>query len=528
MPVISQQDKESLLRSGQFDADWYMAAYHDVRDTGLDAAEHFLRIGKRLGRSANARAYEAQNDTAAPGDTRTAPPASPSVDERATDMAAVDGHVPDEVRRLAHRSRLFDPDWYRSRFERFITQPDDLLHDYLTSLEIDPRRDPGPLFSTSFYAANHSDLSGMHPFVHFLRYGMHEGRTAFAPAKVNRLLENADLAQVEQPAALLESGRPTVVLSWADGNVFFGEIARYTAQYLSGLGFCAEHAEALTDRDPATCNIVIVAPHEFCVYGPGRDWPAETLEQAIYFNTEQWQAGPFVLAYGFAVRSAKVLDLNPASAAVFAQLGIRAAFVPLLPIAGSCFDHPDQPLSARVRQLKAVKPLTHPERFADRPYDVLFVGAANERRSRLLAALAPALSEFDSFLHCPRFDRPVDASDPDMLSSADVAQLARNSKILLNIHEDEGRYFEWHRLFLSGMMEGCVVLTEPCDHMGAASPSEHYLEATAEDMPSLLHRLLRMSDGQATMERIHGNCRALRDKVVAGGAGWWRDREPRR
>ena len=86
----------------------------------------------------------------------------------------------------------------------------------------------------------------------------------------------------------------------------------------------------------------------------------------------------------------------------------------------------------------------------------MLVAVSNPRREYMLAELAPTLSQFNTFIHCPGFDGPIAMGDPDAICSSDLTQLAKNSKILLNIHRDEMPYFEWHRLFLYGMMNGCV------------------------------------------------------------------------
>ena len=44
------RSRQRLIDSGQFDAEWYVAAYPDVRLSGIDPARHFLRYGQRLGR----------------------------------------------------------------------------------------------------------------------------------------------------------------------------------------------------------------------------------------------------------------------------------------------------------------------------------------------------------------------------------------------------------------------------------------------------------------------------------------------
>lgn len=52
-PSITLPDQariEDLLTSGDFDPFWYDEAYPDVRLSGLGPAEHYLLIGRRLGR----------------------------------------------------------------------------------------------------------------------------------------------------------------------------------------------------------------------------------------------------------------------------------------------------------------------------------------------------------------------------------------------------------------------------------------------------------------------------------------------
>lgn len=50
MRAAGADKKELLLASGLFDGAWYLARYSDVAACGLDAAEHYLRYGYRLGR----------------------------------------------------------------------------------------------------------------------------------------------------------------------------------------------------------------------------------------------------------------------------------------------------------------------------------------------------------------------------------------------------------------------------------------------------------------------------------------------
>jgi GT2 family glycosyltransferase len=50
MTEIAVQDIGALRDSGEFDSDWYVRQYPDVAQLGIDPIEHFLRIGRDLGR----------------------------------------------------------------------------------------------------------------------------------------------------------------------------------------------------------------------------------------------------------------------------------------------------------------------------------------------------------------------------------------------------------------------------------------------------------------------------------------------
>lgn len=498
----------SLLESGLFEPDWYSATFPDVNLSGLSAAEHFIRIGRRIGRHGSKAAAFVHGS----GGRIEA-----SEVHRGLPAAAAPGktkEISSEVRRAVSETLLFDERWYREKYGPLIRYPDDLLLDYLESFAADPRRDPGPMFSTAFYAETYTDI-GEHPFAHFVLHGLREGRAAFPPQKVNSFFDGVDPSRVASVLDFLSGERSAVILSWEKGNFFFSEIAAYMAAYLRQFGIRTEHRSNVSAEELNRSEAIVVAPHEFCVYGPGREWDPEQLARAIYVNTEQWHTSWFVLGYRFLVASGKVLDINPASAAALTSLGIDAAFLPLLPIKGSCFFQKNLPVSKALATRKVVKNLPYPSEFDERPYDVIFVGVCNSRRSEALAKLAPALQQYQCFLHCPEFHKPVRPGDPDMVSNSDLAQLARNSKILLNIHQGESRYFEWHRLFLSGIMEGCVVVTEKCHATGIVIPGEHYLEADLRDMPELLNKLLRTEEGAQMMSRVHANCNQIKSTLMA-------------
>lgn len=52
---VSRESVEVLLMSDEFDPFWYEESHPDVRLSGLGPAEHYLLIGRRLGRAATSK-----------------------------------------------------------------------------------------------------------------------------------------------------------------------------------------------------------------------------------------------------------------------------------------------------------------------------------------------------------------------------------------------------------------------------------------------------------------------------------------
>jgi hypothetical protein len=477
-----------LGRRGLFDAAQYLSRNADVAQFGMDPLAHALGHGLAEGR-----------------------PGLPAVSE----PIAVTALSP-ALRNRIVSSGLFDLEWYRYNNPDASPDLDEALASYLERSSNDPLHNPGPLFSGAHYLIENPDTISMHPLEHFVRFGLDEGRRGFSSANADAFMEDAADQPLERFEAFLDRDRETLVLHWADGNFFFADIATYLADYLTRRGYrarCLTDDSAMTGED---CNLLVVAPHEYCIHGPGKDWPATRFDRAVYFNTEQWHTSWFALALGVMLRSRMAIDINPASARGLRRLGIRAAFVPLLPSESPVFAFANTPLSEQTMARRFVKPLTWPESFDERPYDILFVGALNPRREAILAELAPVLARHDCFIHSPRLSGPASARGGNTLPSHDVAQLARNAKILLNIHQGESHYFEWHRLVISGICEGCVVLTEPCVD-GILIPGVHYLECPTTAMPDMIDHLLTTAEGRARLAEVRASFDALLASITAQG-----------
>ena len=415
-------------------------------------------------------------------------------------------------------SGLFDARWYSDMYG-ITGSHKELAEDYLVSSAKDILRQPGPLFSGSFYSLENPDVHPMNPLIHYLRHGMAQGRRAFQSSAADAFMTEASDQPIHTIYDFLTLGRPVAVLHWKGGNFFFTDIAKYVCEILKASGFEVSLHDDHRDLDLSSMDIVVVAPHEYCVHGPGAEFAAQEAERVVYVNLEQWHTSWFSLALDKMLKSRKALDINPLSAKGLSCLGIKAGFLPLLPSKDGVFDLGQAPPSRQLTHLRAIKPLIYPTDILSRPYDILFVGYLNERRARALAGMGHSLSDFNCFLHAPRFNGPVTADNPNMIGARDLAQIAQNAKLLLNIHQGESHYFEWHRLVVSGIAQGCVPLTEPCADIGIVKAGEHYIEATIDEMPEYIEWLLGTPPGQTEIKRLHENGRALMARLQNQFAG---------
>lgn len=503
----------------------------DEQIVELEAQVHELSLDlsasrQELGRILNSRSYRlARKLQAAYGRSAflrriaNTPGAARLLGIRPPALASSGNMLDDKVRQLVRASGLFDENFYRKHYEAYIRISDDLVADFMTC---DPAqmRDPGPLFSTRFYLSTHADVaaSGMNPLAHFVCHGAREGRLAFSPERVRSFLSRVDTSAVHSAFDIVPRGSKVTVLCAENGNFFFYDIAEYVAELFTQQGCPAQvFADLPPGVDPSTDVVVVVAPHEFFVIGPGRSWEPERIAQVAHVNTEQWQTPWFAKCFYHLISSARgVFDINPNSAAGLVQLGAKAAFLPIVPQEGSVFEQKRMPVTPELTKLKYIRPLDYPEDILDRVYDIAYVAVANPRRNKALADLAPHIAPYRNFIHTPRFSRPITRDDPDMLGGRDLTQIARNAKILLNIHRDHVGYLEWHRIFLYGVMNGCVVVTEPCFANDHILDGRNYISASLSEMPALLKELLETDSGRKRLREISANNMALARSLDAG------------
>ena len=155
-----------IIKSGLFDAEFYLASYPDIATAGVDPFGHFFDHGFREGRCPNPY-FEPLWYLETNADVREAQ-AQPLM--HYAFVGDKEGRRP---------SLKFDPDWYRKNYN--IASDDCGLGHYLNN-RTTGRFSPLPDFNVEFYLKENPDVAaaGIDPFEHFVNYGYREYRNPSA------------------------------------------------------------------------------------------------------------------------------------------------------------------------------------------------------------------------------------------------------------------------------------------------------------------------------------------------------------
>jgi hypothetical protein len=294
------------------------------------------------------------------------------------------------------------------------------------------------------------------------------------------------------------------------------EIAELLAAGFRAAGFdvCLQDERSVLQRQgeaaaaaPGAARVV-VAPHEFFLLASdGRVVPAEWATDAILLNVEQLHTSWFGNGVGALRHAAAVLDLNLQSAAAMAHAGLPAAYLPL----GYIADFPPLGLRAKLPELPALQTLERSIKDAcpaaeapltERPIDIFFIGYLSPRRSGMLERMAPRLARWRSHIVLTDADRPQVSGLNAVLTTEASIGLAQRSKIILNLHQSDEPFFEWHRIVLQGLWHRTLVISEPVTMQTHFTAGEHFLEAPIDELPDLIDWVLGTKAGMRAAERV--------------------------
>lgn len=413
---------------------------------------------------------------------------------------------------LIRSSGLFDPHHYRVKRGLPKASEDDLIRDYLANWQT-AGVESAPHFDGETYWQRHlGGNTDLPPLVHFLRIGCEQGLNPWTEAAVlawqKPFLDDPDLAlsvvaQAKGAWSQLWTGARVAVHVHPQSHIVFHEFQSMLVAAFRHLSMAAEPAQAGFEA-PADLRIII-APHDFFYLEPRIDATSVDLKTCILFNTEQIPSVWFGRSYRFLRAAAGVLDINLQTAACLSELGLTVRFLPLGRIEGFPLFQPTLPISAEYAEwsgteaggtIDACRPL------AERPIDMLWIGSNARRRQAFWEGAKPVFDQHASFVRLVNVKGALKTEHPDAISGLAFAALARQSKILLNVHHFDAPYFEWQRLMHFGFLQGACVVSETLSQIPALQPGTHYLQADIAQLPAYVDWLLRDSEGQDTLERV--------------------------
>lgn len=248
-------------------------------------------------------------------------------------------------------------------------------------------------------------------------------------------------------------------------NLFILEIGELITAGFTELG-C--NARFLIDEVPAenagpdTLQIV-VTPHEyynlFLSGKVGRPAARQLSKNLLLLCTEQPETGWFQSNLSWGIYARALADINPLGVAAYRRRELRCHHLQL-----------------------GYHPLLHSGEFrlhASRATDVVFLGSLTSRRDEFFAEHAGFFSEHRCHIRLVPLGFAKTKETRSYLSTERRNELLGNSKILLNVHYSDQKYFEWHRM-LVGLANGCCIITETCEGYGPLIPGTHFIMVDRE------------------------------------------------
>lgn len=180
MTIPTKNEIFNVKHSGHLDEKWYLEQYPDVKELGMDPAEHFLWLGLAIGRDpspvmTNEQYKNLSLVNAASQDSKTIP------DNNMTyiTISDIDRAEHGELADLVRETRLFDDNWYAQKYQ---LSTDEVPLDHFVSIGLQQGYDPSESFSSEKYLLRYGDVAnaGMTAFHHYLVCGRSEFRAIFA------------------------------------------------------------------------------------------------------------------------------------------------------------------------------------------------------------------------------------------------------------------------------------------------------------------------------------------------------------
>ena len=265
----------------------------------------------------------------------------------------------------------------------------------------------------------------------------------------------------------------------AKSNLFILEIGELIAAGFRELGCAAQlRLDQMPAEEPPPDTLqIVVTPHEyynlFLSEQVSRKRARELTRNVVLLCTEQPDTGWFQSNLQWAAYARAVADINALGVVAYRRRGLRSHHFHL----------------GYHGMLAAPRQRPH----AEREYDITFLGSMTRRREEFLAENAEFFSRHRCHLRLVPLGFAKTKITRSYLAAEDRNDLLSRTRILLNVHYSEEKYFEWHRM-LAGFANGCCVISETCEGYGALVPGEHFIMVEREDLIPCCEYYLRHPD----------------------------------
>ena len=251
-------------------------------------------------------------------------------------------------------------------------------------------------------------------------------------------------------------------------NHFFVELAEALCDELRRLGADAETVTGGFPPLEPDRAYALIPPHEYFVLEGHRTPPSrEQLRRTVFITAEQPETVHFRQNVAVADRAGALFDINARAARAYRRLGVRANHLQLGYTPS--WDH-----------FAAAEPVD----------DLIFMGAWTPRRGRVITDIAPDLAQLRGRYVFSDNSQPNTVASPGFLTGAEKWEALSRAYLLLNIHQGDEPYFEWHRA-LQAIHCGAAVLTESSTDAEPLIAGRHYAAATTAGLGRAASELAR-------------------------------------
>ncbi len=261
--------------------------------------------------------------------------------------------------------------------------------------------------------------------------------------------------------------RRVELFATSKSNLFIREIGELLAAGFAEVGIPAQlHLDQPpVENPPDELLQIVVTPHEFfnlyLTQSFSREDARRLARGAILLGTEQPETRWFQSNLQWAPSARGMADIHP--------LGVLAYCTRDMPCHHLALGYHPR-LRSRMQKPSVA-----------RSVDITFLGSLTDRREEFFARHAEFFSQRPCHLRFVPLDFAKTKTTRSYLDAEKRNALLANSKILLNVHYSEQRYFEWHRL-LVGLANGCCIITETCEGHGPLVPGEHFIMVEPENL----------------------------------------------